>query len=188
MKRSLIAGIALALITATPAFAGHSGRTHSTAVFGDEGGEGDDGTFSLATLNGTYVFTASGSLNNGSVANADILGTLTFDGNGGVIGNLTMTAADGGQFSCSNMFTAGGSYTLPAPASGPGLGTLVLPLTAGSINFNLVVPSPDGRSADAIQSDNGSLVAGTTFCTTTPKTMALKGHLTRVSGGGGGGD
>lgn len=189
MKRQLVAGLALALITASPAFAGHSGKVHSTAVFGDEGGEGDDGTFSLATLNGTYIFQASGSLNNGSVATADILGTLTFDGAGGVVGNLTMTAADGGQFSCGNMFSSGGSYTLPAPASGPGLGTLVLPLTTGSINFNLVVPSPDGRSADAIESDNGALVSGTTFCTTTPKTMVLKGHLTRVGGdGGGGGD
>jgi len=80
-----------------------------------------------------------------------------------------------------------GTYTLPAPVSGPGLGTLVLPLTTGSINFNLVVPSNDGKSVDAIQSDTGSLVAGTTFCTTTPTTMALRGHLTRVDGGGDGG-
>ena len=186
MKRGLVAAIALALTVATPAFADHHGKVHSTSVFGDEGGEGDDGTFSLATLNGTYIFQASGTLNNGSTATADILGTLTFDGNGGVIGNLTMTAADGGQFSCGNMFTSGGSYTLPAPASGPGLGTLVLPLTTGSINFNLVVPSPDGKSADAIESDNGALTAGTTFCTTTPKTMALKGRLTRVDAGGSG--
>lgn len=188
MKRALVAGIALALIAATPAFADHHGKVHSTAIFGDESGEGDDGTFSLATLSGTYIFQASGTLNNGSTATADILGTLTFDGAGGVIGNLTMTAADGGQFSCANMFTTGGSYTLPAPASGPGLGTLVLPLTTGSINFNLVVPTPDGKSADAIESDNSALVAGTTFCTTTPKTMVLKGHLTRTNGGGGGGD
>jgi hypothetical protein len=62
-------------------------------------------------------------------------------------------------------------------------------LTSGSINFNLVVPNTDGKSADAIQSDNGTLVGGTTFCTTTPTTMALKGHLTRVGGdGSGGGD
>jgi hypothetical protein len=180
--------MALALITATPAFAGHGAKhSHSVTSWGSESGEGDDGVFSLATLNGTYVFKASGTLNNGAAATADILGTLTFDGLGGVIGNLTMTAADGGQFSCNNTFTVGGTYTLPAPVSGPGLGTLVLPLTTGSINFNLVVPSNDGKSADAIQSDTGSLVAGTTFCTTTPTTMALRGHLTRVDGGADGG-
>src|SRR5579863_7135048 len=109
MKKGLLAGIALALMAVTPAFA-HSARVHSTAVFGNEDGEGDDGAFSLATLTGTYILQASGALNNGSAANADILGTLTFDGAGGVIGNLTMTASDGGQFSCNNMFTVGGSY------------------------------------------------------------------------------
>ena len=187
MKRGLLGAMALALITATPAFAGHGAKhSHSVTSWGSESGEGDDGVFSLASLNGTYIFKASGSLNNGAAATADILGTLTFDGLGGVIGNLTMTAADGGQFSCNNTFTAGGTYTLPAPVSGPGLATLVLPLTTGSINFNLVVPSTDGKSADAIQSDNSTLLAGTTFCTTTPTTMALKGHLTRVGGDGGG--
>jgi hypothetical protein len=66
---------------------------------------------------------------------------------------------------------------------------MILPMTTGSINFNLLVPSTEGETADAIQSDNGSLAGGTTFCTTTPTTMALKGHLTRVGdGGSGGGD
>lgn len=179
MKRVLFAAMALALVTAPPAFAGRHSSKHSTTSWGIESGEGDDGSFSAATLNGTYIFQASGFLNNGAPGSAAMLGTLTFDGVGGVTGNLTMTAADGGQFSCPNIFT-GGSYTLPTPLSGPGLGTLVLPMTAGSINFNLLVPSPEGKSADAIQSDNGALVTGTTFCGAAPTTMALKGHLTRV--------
>jgi hypothetical protein len=188
MKRELLGAIALALVTATPAFAGHGAKhQHNVTSWGSESGEGDDGVFSLATLNGTYIFKASGSLNNGSAATADILGTLTFDGLGGVIGNLTMTAADGGQFSCNNTFTVGGTYALPTPVSGPGLGTMILPMTTGSINFNLLVPSTEGKSADAIQSDTGALVPGTTFCTATPTTMALKGQLTRVDGGGSGG-
>jgi len=121
-------------------------NTHTASLHGgSESGEGDDGVFSLATLNGTYIFTASGSLNNGAAATADILGTLTFDGLGGVIGNLTMTAVDGGQFSCNNTFTVGGTYTLPTPVSGPGLGTMILPMTTGSINFNLLVPSTEGK-------------------------------------------
>ena len=94
MKRGLLGAMALALITATPAFAGHGAKhSHSVTSWGSESGEGDDGVFSLASLNGTYIFKASGSLNNGAAATADILGTLTFDGLGGVIGNLTMTAA-----------------------------------------------------------------------------------------------
>jgi len=146
MKRGLLGAMALALVTATPAFAGHGVKhSHSVTSWGSDSGEGDDGVFSLATLNGTYIFTASGSLNNGAAATADILGTLTFDGLGGVIGNLTMTAVDGGQFSCNNTFTVGGTYTLPTPVSGPGLGTMILPMTTGSINFNLLVPSTEGK-------------------------------------------
>jgi hypothetical protein len=184
MTRGLLAVMALALVTATPAFAGHhSGKQHSTTHWGSESDEGDDGAFSAATLNGTYIFRASGFVSNGAPGSAAILGTLTFDGVGGVTGNLTMTTADGGQFSCNNTFTTGGTYTLPAPASGPGLGTLVLPMTTGSINFDLLVPSTEGKSADAIQSDNAALLAGTTFCSAIPTTMALSGHLTRVHDG-----
>jgi hypothetical protein len=95
-----------------------------------------------------------------------------------------MTAADGGQFSYNNTFTVGGTYAFPTPVSGLGLGTLVLPMTTGSINFNLVVPGTEGKSADAIQSDNGGLLGGTTFCGTTPTTMALKDQLTRIGDSG----
>lgn len=182
MKRGLLAGLGLALMMATPAFAGPRHAKHGVTAWGVESSEaGDDGTFSAATLNGTYVFEASGFVNDGSPGSAVILGTLTFDGAGGVTGNLTMTAADGGQFSCANTFTTGGTYTLPTPASGPGLGTLVLPMTTGSLNFNLLVPSPEGKRAEAVESDTGVPVA--TFCTAPAlNSIALKAHLTRVGG------
>lgn len=190
MKRGIIAGVALALITSAPAFAGtHHSRTGAggTAHWANDAGEGDDGPFSPATLNGTYIFEASGFMNDGAPGSAVVLGTLTFDGVSAVTGNLTVTAGDSGQWSCADTFTAGGSYTLPTPASGPGLGTLVIPgAGGGSINFNLLVPSTEGKSADAVGSDNSAPSA--ILCPTMPglTSMVLKGHLTRVGEGGGG--
>jgi hypothetical protein len=185
MKRGLIAGMALALMTSTPAFAGHHHTgSGGTAHWASESSEGDDGTFSAATLNGTYIFEANGFMNDGTPGSVALLGTLTFDGVGAVSGNLTMTAGDGGQFSCSNTFT-GGTYTLPTPVSGPGLGTLVIPATSGVINFNLLVPSPEGKRAEAIDSENTKPTA--VICTAPAlSSMVLKGHLTRVGDGGGG--
>lgn len=182
MKRGLIAGLALALMTATPAFAGrHHTGNGGTAHWGTETTEGDDGTFSAATLNGTYIFEANGFMNDGTPGSVALLGTLTFDGIGVVGGNLTMTAGDGGQFSCPNTF-ATGAFTLPTPVSGPGLGTLVIPAGTGAINFNLIVPSTEGKSADVIDSENGpptAVMCGAPALTS----MVLKGHLTRVGGG-----
>jgi hypothetical protein len=180
MKRGFLAALVLAMIIATPAFARSHHSRHGIAEWGSAGSDsGDDGTFSAATLNGTYVFEASGFVNDGSPGSAVVLGTLTFDGAGGVTGNLTMTAADGGQFSCANTFATGGTYTLPAPASGPGLGTLVLPMTTGSLNFNLLVPSPEGKTAAAVESDTGVPLA--TFCSAPAlNSIALKARLTRV--------
>ena len=182
MKRGLIAGIALALMTATPALAAHHRTgTGGTAHWANSSSEGDDGTFSAATLNGTYIFEANGFMNDGTPGSVALLGTLTFDGVGVVSGNLTMTAGDGGQFSCANTFTTG-SFTLPTPVSGPGLGTLVIPAGAGAINFNLIVPSPEGKRAEAIDSENGTptaVICGAPALTS----MVLKGHLTRVADG-----
>ena len=189
MKRGLVVGMALALMTAPPAFAGtHHSRTGSggTAHWGSASGEGDDGPFSAATLNGTYIFEASGFMNDGAPGSAVVLGTLTFDGVSAVTGNLTVTAGDSGQWSCSQAITSGGTYPLPTPVSGPGLGTLVLPgAGGGSINFNLLVPSTEGKTADAIGSDNAAPTA--ILCPTMPglTSMVLKGHLTRIGDGGG---
>ncbi|HVC43964.1 MAG TPA: hypothetical protein VND20_04045 [Candidatus Binataceae bacterium] len=188
MKRGILAGLVIALITASPAFAAHH-RTGSggMAQWGSDSQEGDDGSFSPATLTGTYIFEANGFMNDGAQGSAAVLGTLTFDGVGVVSGNLTITAGDTGQWSCADTFTAG-SYTLPTPVSGPGLGTLVIPAVTGSINFNLIVPSPDGSSAHVIDSVNGPPSA--ILCTGVPAltSLVLTGHLSRVSGGGGGGD
>jgi hypothetical protein len=187
MKRGLIAGVALALMTATPAFAAHhSTGSGGTAKWGSDHSEGDDGSFSAATLNGTYIFEASGFMDDGAPGSVGVLGTLTFDGVSAVSGNLTVTAGDTGQWSCNDTFTTG-TYTLPAPISGPGLGSMVLPgAVSGVINFNLLVPSPDGSKADVVESENGAPSA--ILCTGVPalKAMVLKGHLTRIGEGGGG--
>jgi hypothetical protein len=113
-------------------------------------------------------------MDDGAVGSVGVLGTLTFDGIGAVSGNLTITAGDTGQWSCADTFTTG-TYTLPAPLSGPGLGTLVIPgAVSGVINFNLVVPSPEGKKAEAVESDNGPPSA--ILCTGVPalKAMVLK--------------
>jgi len=190
MKRGLLVGMAMALMAATPAFArvhhrtrtGSGGEAVWSATHSDEG---DDGVFSAATLNGTYIFEANGFMNDGAPGSVAVLGTLTFDGVGAVSGNLTMTAGDTGQWSCADTFTDG-TYTLPAPVSGPGLGTLVITAGGGTINFNTVVPSTEGRTGEAIESENGPPTA--ILCPGVPAltSMVLKGHLTRVDGTGGG--
>jgi len=184
MKGGLLAGMALVLMMATPAFAGHHhSGSGGMSKWGHDSGEGDDGSFSAATLNGSYLFEGNGFMNDGSAGSVAVLGTLAFDGVGVVTGNLTMTAGDGGQFSCANTFTTG-TYTLPTPVSGPGLGTLVIPAGTGVINFNLLVPSAEGRSADAIDSENGpptAILCGAPALTS----MVLKGHLTRLGEGSG---
>jgi hypothetical protein len=183
MKKGLLAGMALALMIATSAFAGHHPGKGGTSHWTEGDGEGDDGSFSAATLKGTYIFNASGFMDDGAVGSVGVLGTLTFDGIGAVSGNLTITAGDTGQWSCADTFTTG-TYTLPAPLSGPGLGTLVIPeAVSGVINFNLVVPSPEGKKAEAVESDNGPPSA--ILCTGVPalKAMVLKGNLSRVGAG-----
>ena len=62
-----------------------------------------------------------------------------------------------GQFSCSDSFTTGGTYTLTG-TSAPGLGTMVVPMVGGSpippstsvVNFALLVPPSEGVTADVI--------------------------------------
>lgn len=184
MHKTWIAGLALLLVSASPVFAGHA-RTHSLSDWADEGG-GDD-TFSAGTLNGTYIFQATGFADDGKPGEVAVLGTLTFDGVSAVSGNLIFTRGDNAQFSCNDTF-ANGTYSITS-ATPPGMFNMMIPLTGGSstgsINFGLIVPSPDGIRAQAIETDNGSLV-GLTICGAPAVTsLVLKGSLRVVDDGGG---
>lgn len=172
MKKGLLVGLAIALMASTNAFAGH-GHGHGPKHSGDG--------FSAGTLNGTYLFEASGFGNDGSPGEVGVLGTLTFDGTSAVTGNLTMTAADGGQFSCTQTI-AGGTYSVTGTTP-PGTGTMTLPMSGGgSVNFALVIPNPSGKWADALESDSTGGITGlpVTCGSATINTMVLKGHMRLV--------
>ena len=207
IQKTWIAGLALAVATASPALAGHhGGKSHSTSSWGDEG-DGDD-SFSVGTLNGTFVFQASGFADDGKAGEVSVLGTLTFDGAGGVPnGNLIVTHGNSVQASCSDTFDiagagglpiGNGTYTFNNPGGTPGLFSMVLPLVpnpaatppvvnSGSLNFGILVPSADGHHGKVIETDNGTL-AGVSICGVSISSMDLTGSLKALNGGGGSGD
>jgi hypothetical protein len=199
IKQTWIAGLALTLAAASPALAGshRSSSHHSTSSWSDAS-DGDD-TFSLGTLNGQYVFEASGFADDSKPGEISVLGTLTFDGNGNVTnGNLIMTHGNSVQASCSDTFDIGGTggvpsgsgtYTFNNPGGTPGLYSMVLPIfntstQTGSLNFGILIPSPEGGSAKVIETDNGSLT-NVQICGTPITALDLKGSLRPVHGGGG---
>ena len=203
IKRTWIAGLALTLAAASPALAGHDhGWGHSTSSWSCHGG--GDGSFSLSTLSGQYVFEASGFADDAKPGEISVLGTLTFDGNGKVTnGNLILTHADSVQASCADSFdiggaggvpTGNGTYTFNNPGGSPGLFSMVLPLVpnpaatppvvnAGSLNFGILVPGADGKRGKVIETDNGSLI-GVTICGTPITALDVKGSLKQLSWGG----
>jgi hypothetical protein len=182
MKKIWLAGMALALAVGSPARAGT--RHHSISHWSDDGGDGGD-SFSASTLNGTYVFEASGFADDGKTGEVAVLGTLTFDGISAVAGNLILTRGDNAQNSCADTFT-GGTYSFTGGPGAPGLFAMQIPMTTGSINFGLLVPSLEGGEALAIESDNGLLV-GVVVCSSPGITsMVLKGKLRRLDDGGSG--
>jgi hypothetical protein len=181
MKKMWLAGMAFVLAVASPALAA---RHHSVTHWSDSGDDGG-GAFSAATLNGTYVFEASGFADDGKVGEVAVLGTLTFDGVGAVAGNLIVTHGNSSQNSCNDTFTTG-IYSFTGGSSAPGLFTMQIPMSTGSINFGLLVPSSEGSKADAIQSDNGNLVGMTVCGSSSITSMSLKGHLQLLDGGGSG--
>jgi hypothetical protein len=204
IQKTWIAGLALALATASPALAGRHTSTHSTSSWEEDEGGGDN-SFSVGTLNGTYVFEASGFADDGKVGEVSVLGTLTFDGAGGVPnGNLIVTHGNSVQSSCSDTFdiggaggfpTGNGSYTFNNPGVSPGLFSMVLPLVpnpaatppvvnSGSLNFGILVPNADGGHGQVIETDNGSL-SGVSICGTAITSMDLKGSLKALGDGGG---
>jgi hypothetical protein len=198
MRKTWIAGLALALATASPALAAHhhGASHHSTSNWSDDGG---GGSFSAGTLNGMYVFEGAGFADDGKPGEVAVLGTLTFDGAGGVGGNLIFTRGDNAQFSCNDTFSGNatpssttGSYALQSSGP-PGTYTMQIPLvptgtpatnSAGTINFGILVPSQEGKRGDVIETDSGSL-KGVIICDGNNVTsMTLKGHLKQLEEGG----
>lgn len=182
MRKTWIAGLALILLAASPVWAGRP--AHSLSDWSDDGGP-DDPTFSTQTLAQTYVFDAHGFADDGKAGEVAVLGTLTFDGTSAVSGNLIFTRGDNAQFSCNDTFTTG-TYSI-TQTSAPGLYNMTIPLTGGSstgsINFGLLVPDPDGDVAQAIETDNGSIV-GLKICGgANIVSMVLKGTLRALDSG-----
>ncbi len=180
MKKILVAGMALVLAVASPALAAR--RHHSVTHWSDDGDDDGGGTFSTATLTGTYVFAASGFADDGKPGEVDVLGTLTFDGTSAVTGNLILSHGNSSQDSCNDTFTTG-TYSL-TDAGPPGLYTMKIPLNSGSINFGLLVPREEGSKALAIESDAGALNVKPCSTSSTIVSMSLKGKLHRLDDGG----
>ena len=175
--------MAFALALASPALAGT--RHHSVSHWSDDGGDGGgEDTFSAATLNGTYVFEASGFADDGKAGEVAVLGTLTFDGVSAVTGNLILTRGDNAQNSCNDTFTTGGTYSFTGAPGTPGFFTMQIPATSGSINFGLLVPSTEGNKALAIESDNTTPLSITVCGAPVIVSMVLKGKLHRIDDGG----
>jgi hypothetical protein len=189
MKRLFLAGLILAMAT-TPAFA--HGRPHGISGWADFGSWGWvwdwSPPFSAATLNGTYVFEASGFADDGKPGQVSVLGTLNFDGTSTVTGSLILTRGDTAQYSCSDTLagsTSGTySFTSSNPNVAPGSYTMQIPLSgtgnSGTINFGVLVPKPDGSSARVIETDTGALTLG--ICgTPTIVSLVLKGTLQQLN-------
>ena len=184
MKRIWLAAMALVLTVGSPALA-HA-RHHSVTHWSDDD-EGGGGTFSAATLNGTYIFEGSGFADDGKAGEVAVLGTLTFDGVSAVAGNLILTHGNSSQNSCNDTFTTG-TYSFTGGSSAPGQFTMQIPFSTGNVNFGLLVPDPEGGKALAIESDNGTLVSVTVCGSAGITSMSLKGKLKRLDDGDGFGD
>jgi len=72
MKRIWLVGMALALALGSPALA--FARHHSVTHWSDDGGGG--GTFSAASLNGTYIFQGGGFADDGKAGEVAVLGNV----------------------------------------------------------------------------------------------------------------
>jgi hypothetical protein len=179
-KKSVAALAALALMTATTAFADRGGGEHGGAV-------------SNKTLNGTYIMEGGGfDLNDATsvpshTGDVEVLGIANFDGNGGFTGTFTFTSADSGgdQASCVETLSGtDGTYAINTTGT-PGAGTLAFKFdssstkSSGSMNFLLVVPSADGKGARLLENDNGAFGA-LTICGEPISTLSLKAHLRKA--------
>ncbi len=173
MKKMWIAGMAFVLAVALPSVA--RARHHSVTHWSDDDG---GGSFSAATLTGTYVFEVNGFADDGKPGEVAVLGTLTFDGTSAVTGNLILSHGNNSQDACNDTFTTG-TYSLTS-AGPPGFYAMKIPMNSGSINFGLLVPRADGNKALAIEADAGALSVNPCSTSSTIVSMSLKGKLRRL--------
>jgi hypothetical protein len=113
------------------------------------------GSFSKSNLNGTYVFSVSGT--DSTSAPFAIVGTLTADGNGGITGGAfdinTLGATPGASLAISN----GSSYTVGV--DGRGTATLVAPSPFPKIGLDFVLQ--DSSHGLVIEYDGVATGSGT---------------------------
>jgi hypothetical protein len=171
MKERLVAGLALALMVAQ----GSAWR----------GGK-DWGPCSNATLKGIYVFEAYGfGDDNGGLVSDEIgaLGSLIFDGTGKVTGGKLTLIRDQNKpkpVSCTEVIGSG-TYSITKSSSAPGIGTLAVVLghgSKGTLNFLVIVPSPNGKVAQLkewVTTPNAASICGHAI-----NSLVLKGYLKRI--------
>ena len=124
-------------------------------------GPGPQGNYSLASLNGTYAFSMSGTSNSLFAPSIARIGSFHADGQG----NITMAIEDvndGGSFSTFN-FTAAPASTYTVAADGKGTLTLSHPDPANSsvadvFTFSIVLTSTSGGLM--VETDGSSTMAG----------------------------
>ncbi len=129
-------------------------------------------------LAGPWVLELSGFDLNDSSHSGEIgaLGVLKFNSEAGTLtGTVNFTSADSGgdQAACSE--TVSGTDQVASD----GTGTLSITFSdlgtsSGTLNFNLVRPSPGGTQVDLLESDSGTL--SLTICGESINTIVLKGH------------
>jgi hypothetical protein len=100
------------------------------------------GSFSNKDLDGTYVFSTSGSDSSGNTSFFTMAGTITADGNGGIsTGTIDINDSDGGVQSFGQSISASSKYSVGVD----GRGKINLVNTAlGTITFDFVLNSSSG--------------------------------------------
>src|SRR6202051_2129994 len=185
MKNRAMNGIFIASSLALGLFAGACGGGNSTVTPTPTPTPTPQGSYSLASLNGTYAFSMSGTDNTSGLGlSISRIGSFHADGQG----NITMAIEDvndGGSFSTFN-FTAAPASNYTMSSNGRGVLTLshpdvVNPSGADNFKFRIVVDSTSGGLM--IETDGSSTMSGNFRLQTISSTFATA-YGFDVSGGG----
>jgi hypothetical protein len=169
MHRLLLAAVIVAA-TFSAACGGGSGST--TGITTGTGGTGPQGTYSVASLNGTYAFSMSGTDNNQGLSIARI-GSFHADGQGNITAAIE-DVNDGGSFNTFN-FTAAPSSTYTIESDGKGVLTLshpdsANPSVADVFTFTISLTSTSGGLL--VETDGSSTMSGNFRLQTITSTFA----------------
>jgi hypothetical protein len=169
MHRLLLAAVIVAA-TFSAACGGGSGST--TGITTGTGGTGPQGTYSVASLNGTYAFSMSGTDNNQGLSIARI-GSFHADGQGNITAAIE-DVNDGGSFNTFN-FTAAPSSTYTIESDGKGVLTLshpdsANPAVADVFTFTISLTSTSGGLL--VETDGSSTMSGNFRLQTITSTFA----------------